>query len=61
MLPFQETLRFDSIVTNLDRVALADDVLPLMYPIVSKTGETITEIPIRAGQVITTSLVAYHR
>ncbi len=50
-----------NIVPGLPRVASKDDVLPLMYPIVSTTGESISEIPIRAGQVIHTSYAAYHR
>lgn len=36
-------------------------MLPLSIPIVSTSGETITEIPIKKGQGFVTSLAAYHR
>ncbi|KAI0633724.1 PAH-inducible cytochrome P450 monooxygenase PC-PAH 4 [Trametes polyzona] len=57
----KETLRFRGVVMSLPRVATKDDVLPLAYPIVSTTGQTITEVPIRKGQVILSSFVAYNR
>lgn len=57
----QETLRLHTIAIYLPRVAVKDDVIPLAYPILSTTGETVTEIPVRAGQVIFTSITAYHR
>ena len=50
-----------SIASYLPRVASKDDVIPLAYSIISTTGETIKEIPIRAGQVIYTTFAAYHR
>ena len=50
-----------SIVSYLPRLASKDDVIPLLHPIVSTKGETITEIPVRAGQVIYTSFAVYHR
>ncbi|KAI0697725.1 cytochrome P450 [Cerioporus squamosus] len=61
MNAIKETLRFHPIVAHLPRVATGDDVLPLEFPIVSRTGETLTEIPIRAGQVIFTSFAMYNR
>ncbi|KAI0745029.1 cytochrome P450 [Earliella scabrosa] len=57
----KETLRMHSIVSYLPRLASKDDVIPLSHPIVSTKGETITEIPVRAGQVIYTSFAVYHR
>ncbi|RDX48041.1 cytochrome P450 [Lentinus brumalis] len=57
----KETLRVHPIVPQLLRVAVKDDVIPLSYPIVSTTGETITEVPVQAGQVIMTSFASYHR
>lgn len=36
-------------------------MLPLSNPIVTATGETISEIPIAAGQVIQVSICAYNR
>ncbi|KAI0745013.1 cytochrome P450 [Earliella scabrosa] len=61
MNAIKETLRMHSIIPNLPRQATKDDVIPLQYPVVSVTGEAITEVSIRAGQVIYTSFAAYHR
>ena len=36
-------------------------MIPLAYPIVSTTGETISEIPIKAGQVFYASFAGYQR
>ena len=57
----QETLRFHPIAFFLWRVAEKDDVIPLENPIVTETGETISEIPIAAGQVILPSICSYNR
>ncbi|KAI0373422.1 PAH-inducible cytochrome P450 monooxygenase PC-PAH 4 [Pilatotrama ljubarskyi] len=57
----KETLRVHPIATGLHRVAAKDDVLPLAYPIISASGETITEIPVSKGQVILTSFATYNR
>ena len=54
-------MRFHPIATGLPRVAVKDDVLPLAHPIVSTTGETISEIPIKAGQVLYASFAGYQR
>ncbi|KAI0747630.1 cytochrome P450 [Daedaleopsis nitida] len=57
----KETLRLHAVVSQLPRVASKDDILPLAYPIVTTHGETVTEIPIRAGQVVISSFAAYHQ
>ncbi|TBU30200.1 cytochrome P450 [Dichomitus squalens] len=57
----KETLRFHPIVISLARVAFKDDVIPLTYPILSTTGETIREIPVKAGQVFSASFIGYQR
>ena len=36
-------------------------MIPLAYPIVSTTGEMISEIPIKAGQVFYASFAGYQR
>ena len=54
-------MRLHPIVTGLPRIALKDDVIPLASPIVSTTGETISEIPITAGQVFYASFAGYQR
>ncbi|KAI0712960.1 cytochrome P450 [Cerioporus squamosus] len=61
MNAIKETLRFHPIVPQLLRVAVKDDVIPLSHPVVSTTGETITEVPVQAGQIILTSFATYHR
>ncbi|KAI8975825.1 PAH-inducible cytochrome P450 monooxygenase PC-PAH 4 [Trametes punicea] len=57
----KETLRMHPVVTQLPRVAEKDDVLPLAYPVVSTSGEVITEVPIRKGQVVLTTFATYNR
>ncbi|KAI0715284.1 cytochrome P450 [Earliella scabrosa] len=57
----KETLRYHSILFNLQRYALKDDVIPLQDPIVTATGETIDAIPVKAGQWVTISFCGYHR
>ncbi|KAM5534479.1 hypothetical protein V8D89_011811 [Ganoderma adspersum] len=56
-----ETLRFHPITLGLPRVAVKDDVIPLASPIVSTTGETISQIPIKAGQVFYGAFIGYQR
>lgn len=43
------------------RVAGNDDVIPLAEPVLTRSGEFISEIPIAKGQVITASLCSYNR
>ncbi|KAJ3559576.1 hypothetical protein NM688_g255 [Phlebia brevispora] len=57
----KETLRYHPAVYHLTRIAVQDDVIPLAYPIHSQTGETITEIPISAGQAVLISICGYNR
>lgn len=57
----KETLRMHPILYHLSRAAGKDDVLPLLYPIRTKTGEMISEIPLKAGQNIIVSIAAYNR
>ena len=54
-------MRLHPIATGLPRVAVKDDVIPLAHPIVSTTGETISEIPVKAGQVFYASFAGYQR
>ncbi len=60
-LVLQETLRFHPIVYNTFRVALENDVLPLLDPITTETGEVLNELPIPKGTKIITSIAAYNR
>ena len=57
----QETLRLHPIATGLPRVAVKDDVIPLAHPIISTTGDPISEIQVKAGQVFYASFAGYQR
>ncbi|KAJ3852738.1 cytochrome P450 [Lentinula lateritia] len=57
----KETLRFHPIALHLFRTANEDDVIPLSKPIVGKTGQLITEIPVPKGTRIVGSCSAYNR
>ncbi|KAM5543150.1 hypothetical protein V8D89_003024 [Ganoderma adspersum] len=61
MNAIKETLRMHPILVGLPRVAEKDDVIPLSRPITSTSGEVVTEIPIRRGQLIHLSFAGYHR
>ncbi|KAI0633713.1 PAH-inducible cytochrome P450 monooxygenase PC-PAH 4 [Trametes polyzona] len=60
MNAIKETLRHHPILTYLPRLAAKDDIIPLAHPIVTTTGETITEIPISKGQAIITDFGVYN-
>lgn len=49
------------IVYHLSRAAGKDDVIPLSYPIRTKSGQMVSEIPVKAGQNIMVSVSAYNR
>jgi len=57
----QETLRLHPIAFMLPRVAAVDDVIPLATPIATKTGECISEIPIKEGQSLYLAVYTYNR
>ncbi|KAI0800178.1 cytochrome P450 [Fomes fomentarius] len=57
----KEILRFYPAVPHTYRQSLHDDVLPLSKPIVTRSGKTIHEIPIRAGLRLILSVCAYNR
>ncbi|KAJ7573484.1 cytochrome P450 [Mycena floridula] len=47
----KEGLRMHPASPRTDRIAIVDDILPLTQPIQAADGRTITEIPIKAGQI----------
>ncbi|CDO77690.1 hypothetical protein BN946_scf184969.g41 [Trametes cinnabarina] len=57
----KETLRMHPVVTQIQRVAMKDDVLPLAHPIVTDGGQIVTAVPVRKGQVVNASLAMYNR
>ncbi|KIJ48669.1 hypothetical protein M422DRAFT_247528 [Sphaerobolus stellatus SS14] len=57
----KETLRFNCVIGGLMRQAEKDDIILLSIPQKTKTGTTVTSIPIRKGQIIMLSHFAYIR
>ncbi|KAJ3892340.1 cytochrome P450 [Lentinula edodes] len=57
----KETLRFHPVAVHLFRIAVEDDVLPLMKPIVATTGEILKEVVVPKGTRIVGSIPAYNR
>ncbi|KAF8959165.1 cytochrome P450 [Flammula alnicola] len=57
----RETLRLHPIAFMLPRMAAEDDVIPLATPITTKTGERLSEIPIKKGQSIYMAIYTYNR
>ncbi|KIJ48702.1 hypothetical protein M422DRAFT_247562 [Sphaerobolus stellatus SS14] len=57
----KETLRFNCVISGLMRQAEKDDIIPLSIPQKTKTGTTVTSIPISKGQIIMLSHFAYNR
>lgn len=54
-------MRLHPIFWLLARVATVDDVIPLAFPITTKSGEQISSIPIKKGTPIDISTAAYNR
>ena len=48
MLP---RLRMWPIGSHIERMADKDDVIPLRFPLVTKTGQTLNAIQVQKGQV----------
>ncbi len=44
-------LRYHPAVPYMERVSLKSDILPLRYPIMTKSGEMTTQLPIGSNQV----------
>ncbi|KAK7056385.1 hypothetical protein VNI00_002939 [Paramarasmius palmivorus] len=57
----KESLRFHPVAVYLHREASEDDVLPLSKPIVTKTGDILTELPVPRGTRAAISIAAYNR
>ncbi|KAJ7185447.1 cytochrome P450 [Mycena filopes] len=57
----KEVLRFHPVSYNSLREAARDEVLPLSRPIVTKSGKTITEVPIPKHQILVISTAGYNR
>lgn len=57
----QESMRLHPIVYWLVREAGRDDVIPLAFPITTKSGEQITLIPVMKGTTIDIAIDVYNR
>ncbi|KAK7439342.1 hypothetical protein VKT23_017568 [Stygiomarasmius scandens] len=57
----KETLRLYAIVLTLVRCSDRDDVVPLAEPIISASGEKLTEIPVKEGQRVLIDIANYNR
>ncbi|KAJ7278476.1 cytochrome P450 [Mycena rebaudengoi] len=57
----KETLRFHPVAYHSMREAARDEVLPLSKPILTKSGEMITELPIPKGMALIISIAGYNR
>ncbi|CAA7268942.1 unnamed protein product [Cyclocybe aegerita] len=63
-LPFLnalETLRFYSMVPYSERIAIKDTVIPVSQPITTRSGQQITQIPVKKGQYVQIAISSYHR
>ncbi|KAK0493367.1 cytochrome P450 [Armillaria luteobubalina] len=57
----KEALRLHPLAYGLFREPAQDDVLPLAEPIITSDGKLCSQIPIRKGQVVMTSIYSYNR
>ena len=57
----KEAMRLHPIVPALERKAAQDDVIPLGNPIITKSGQAISSIPIRKGQEVHINIASYNR
>ncbi|KAE9399218.1 cytochrome P450 [Gymnopus androsaceus JB14] len=57
----KEALRLHPIAPVLSRQAASDDSIPLEFPIITESGEEISQIPVSKGQRIILSIAMYNR
>ncbi|KAA1474631.1 cytochrome P450 [Dentipellis sp. KUC8613] len=57
----KEAMRLHPIVWQIVRNAAQDDVIPLAFPITTRSGKVINAVPVRKGQSITVSICSYNR
>ncbi|KAJ6571230.1 cytochrome P450 [Mycena capillaripes] len=57
----KETLRFYPAAALSDRVATEDTVIPLKEVMVTSTGDHMSQIPVKKGQLITVAIASYQR
>ncbi|ESK95228.1 cytochrome p450 [Moniliophthora roreri MCA 2997] len=57
----KEVLRLHPIVNRFVREAGRDDVLPLQFPVTTRNGEVVDNIPVKKGQRIEIAIAPYNR
>ncbi|KAH8998345.1 cytochrome P450 [Lactarius hatsudake] len=57
----KESMRLHPIIWILRRIAERDDVIPLAFPITTRSGEKVSSIPVRKGTPIDILIGAYNR
>ncbi|KAH9958826.1 cytochrome P450 [Russula dissimulans] len=57
----KESMRLHPIIWMLGRVASRDDVIPLAFPIITKSGEQVSSIPVKKGTIIDVAIHVYQR
>jgi len=57
----KESMRLHPIIWMLGRVASRDDVIPLAFPVTTKSGEQVSAIPVKKGTIIDIAVHAYQR
>ncbi|KAI0263454.1 cytochrome P450 [Gloeopeniophorella convolvens] len=57
----QESLRLHPLFWMLAREAERDDVIPLAFPVTTKSGEQISAIPVQKGTHVDIAIDVYHR
>ncbi|KAJ7927010.1 hypothetical protein B0H13DRAFT_1599162, partial [Mycena leptocephala] len=55
-----ESLRMYQVVPIAERIAVRDTVIPLGDHITTSTGEILSQIHIRKGQIVVIGIAAYH-
>ncbi|KAJ7635213.1 cytochrome P450 [Roridomyces roridus] len=57
----KEVLRLYPVLPSEERIAIADPVIPLTDSITTSTGDHLSEIPVRKGQIVKLAIAAYQR
>ncbi|KAE9410968.1 cytochrome P450 [Gymnopus androsaceus JB14] len=57
----KEGLRLHPIVPSVAREAGSDDTIPLSYPVITESGEQLSQIPVSKGQRIVLNIGVYNR
>ncbi|KAH9066230.1 cytochrome P450 [Lactarius vividus] len=57
----KEALRLHPLVSMMLKEATQDDVIPLSSPIVTKSGEQVSSIPVRKGTLVDLAVSVYNR